>query len=139
MALTNAQRQARHRERQKEKLRNAAPSAPLRNDEDARDEGIQSIEDLLLATYFDTAAEWFDFLGGENDSRSAVADKRLAMDAFSAEQVGFVDLMLMIKEQAFARLNEHYGAPEEHLPKMSWRRHSDETRAPACTKPRGVT
>jgi len=31
MSLTNAERQARHRERQKEKLRNAVPAEPLRN------------------------------------------------------------------------------------------------------------
>lgn len=126
MALTNAERQARHRERVKEKLRNAVPAEPLRNDADAREEGIQSIEDLLIDAYFGTASTWFEFLGGHDDSPSSVANKRRAIDAFLAEQVGFTDLVFMIREQAWARLNEHYGSPEEALGEMSWRRHAAE-------------
>lgn len=126
MALTNAERQARHRERIKERLRSAADPKPLRNDGDGYEAGIEAIERLLLDEYYAVAQAWLEYPGASSKSVEAAA--QVAVEDFLQEELRFTDLLMMIKEQAFGRLNDHmanraYGGDGTSR-EMSWRAHA---------------
>jgi hypothetical protein len=121
MAMSNAERQARHRERIKEKLRNGGDAQPLRNDLDAREAGIEDIERLLLDEYYGVGEAWRRHLG--QSSPSIDREANAAVETFLTEQVGFVDLIMMIREQAFDRINEFFQFPGADR-EMSWREHN---------------
>ncbi|MBY5349585.1 hypothetical protein [Rhizobium leguminosarum] len=140
MGMTNAERQAKHRARVKDRL--AAVSAPhqepLRNDIDAREEGIDAAEKMLIDAYYGVAETYRNWVGDSSQATNAELDR--AIGAFLAEGIGFIDLIRMMKACAFDRINDHVGGhPNIPVRKMSWRKHADDMAGGADISKRGVT
>ncbi|MET3854434.1 hypothetical protein [Rhizobium sp. OAE497] len=114
MPLTNAERQARHRERIKDKLRNAPE---LRNGSGTRESGLAEADEMLRNAYYSVAEQYFARAGER---------AREAIEAFLSEEIGFADIMLMVMEQAYGRINDHYECGNVGVPvrEMSWRKHA---------------
>lgn len=200
MALSNAERQARHRERMKAKLA-AVAETPLRNDgrteklakeieslkrrlekaegkiaekeaqraaQESRanlaarqvsdatnramfaeadkerlaeeverlrngagyEDGLKKAEEMLLAEYYGVAETWLHYLGTDED-HPAHRHRVEAHNAFLEDDVGFLDVMMMVQHEAFSRLTDYFscsctnnGLPEQGIDEPKWRKHA---------------
>ena len=193
MALSNAERQARHRERVKQKLA-AASAEPLRNEDGdvvklrkqvarlkeqlaekeaqraaqeasarwawkeadkatnramfaeadrerlaeeveelrngGHEAGLERSEEMLLCEYYGVAETWFQYLGNDEE-HPAYRHKVEAHNAFLKEEIGALDIIMMIQHEAFDRLNDYFtssctynGLPEQGVQEPKWRSHA---------------
>lgn len=133
MALSNAERQARHRERTKEKLRNAIGTEALRNENDVRKEFADALLERLSRAYFGSADRFRQQISGDHIDEYVDG----AIGEFSEEQFSFDDIIKIIELAGYARLTEffslHCGKSDLPAKPPEWVRHDEEL------KKRGVT
>lgn len=133
MALTNAERQARHRERTKEKLRNATGNETLRNETDVREEFAVALLDRLSRAYYGSADKFRQQISG--DHIDAYVDG--AISEFQEEHFSFDDIIKIVELAGYTRLVEffslHCGKTDLPAKPPEWIRHDEEL------KNRGVT
>lgn len=130
MALTNAERQARHRARLQDKLRNASPIDSLRNDDSGFSEGvtrgINTIAAMLHKAYFGQADTFRKAIEGDHvkdEVEGAIAE-------FLAEEVKLGDLIKMVEMSAYGRIGEFFNlhclGSDLEVRKPEWVRHSEQ-------------
>lgn len=114
MALTNAERQARHRERTKEKLRNATGSEPLRND-------FQPLTGGIAEDYRQASDLWLRHLSAFGKTSQ---DEWATAAEFLAEEITMSEIKMMVRMCAFTRLNQlyrlHQSGSDEDPPLPDW-------------------
>lgn len=130
----NAERQARHRERVKEKLRNAYVSAPLRNVTDVRRQMGEDIVKRLRQAYRGQIDVFRRQINGT--VIDPYADD--AVTEFEAEaDIEFEDIIMMVEMAGYSRLTElfslHCLGSERDAGEPEWIRHK------AQLQERGVT
>lgn len=129
----NAERQARHRARVKEKLRNAADARPLRNDLQIREEMAERISARLHRAYFGAADVFREQLGGPHVDELIEG----AIEEFEHESVSFDDIIKIVEMAGYARLGEffalHCNQSDRDAEPPEWVRHH------AAIQKRGVT
>ncbi|QIX20206.1 hypothetical protein FOB41_03150 [Agrobacterium pusense] len=127
----NAERQARHRERVKEKLRNASISQALRNDEGGAfqrgfNHGMRTIGDMLYRHYRDQAETFRKHI-----SADCVRDEvEGAIGEFLAEEIKLEDFLNMVELAGYARIGEffslHCSGSNADAARPEWIRHKNE-------------
>lgn len=126
MALTNAERQARHRERMKEKLRNASQAEPLRNDVDAREQMAADVLELLGRAYYGQAETFRKQISGDHIDGYVEG----AIGEFMAERVSFDDVVKIVELAGYARLGKffelHCLKTDMLAPTPEWIQHKEE-------------
>lgn len=114
MALTNAERQARHRERTKEKLRNATGDSPLRNE-------FQPLTGGIAEDYSQASDLWLRHLGVFGKKSQ---DELATAAEFLAEEITMAEIKMMVRMCAFTRLNQlyrlHQSGSDEEPPLPDW-------------------
>jgi hypothetical protein len=122
MALTNAERQARHRARVKAKLEGVTPVSPG----DEYERGSDECEELFVGAYYSVGKTWAEFMSDPDDE-----DVRASVARFMGEQIGAVDIILIMQEAAFRRLNQFHmkeaarpRREDKSVGEMPWRKHA---------------
>lgn len=131
MGLTNAERQARWRERQKQKL--AEAQAPSGDDvlervaAEAHEAGVMSALTALHDAWKAGLRDWVDI---KNSDRLR-PDESAALEAALAENFGLEDMKALIRMTAFARTTEHWTAAMYGLEpaERKWIKHIDDVQS----------
>lgn len=103
--------------------------------ETAREDGMNQMEEMLLGEYYGAASSFKDVFR----PKELAAWQEEAIEKFTAERIGFADIMLMVSESGFGRLNDfhshcanvrsisEYGLP---VRERSWVRHAKQIPEP---------
>ncbi|RRD24720.1 hypothetical protein ECB98_13430 [Brucellaceae bacterium VT-16-1752] len=103
--------------------------------ETAREDGMNQMEEMLLGEYYGAASSFKVVFR----PKELAAWQEEAIEKFTAERIGFADIMLMVSEAGFGRLNDfhshcanvrsisEYGLP---VREQSWVRHAKQIPEP---------
>ncbi|MCO5156125.1 MAG: hypothetical protein M9945_05115 [Aquamicrobium sp.] len=112
-----------------DKERLADELAALRN-ADEYQSGLERAEEMLLGEYYGVAETWLQRLGTDED-HPAYRHRIEAHNSFVTEDIGFLDILMMIQHEAFGRLNDYFsssctynGLPEQGVREPKWRSHA---------------
>lgn len=92
--------------------------------------GLRRAEEMLLNEYYGVAETWLKRLG-THEEHPAHPHRMEARDAFLSEDIGFVDILMMVQHEAFGRLNDYFGSsctwngiPAGEFKDPQWRLHA---------------